>query len=95
MTDSKSPEPHASRRTSARREASDCVVLRGPGYEETAWTLNVSAGGMRLIVEEPVKVGVELDVEPRSEPASRVRVVWTQDESDGQIIGVQFIEPKR
>jgi hypothetical protein len=93
VTDSKNPGPPASRRSSARREASDCVVLRGPGYEETAWTLNVSEGGMRLIVEEPLKVGALLDVESRSEPARRVRVVWTQDESDGQIIGVQFIDP--
>ncbi len=78
---------------SARREASDCVTLRGPGYEALAWTLNVSEGGMRLIVEEVVEVGAELDVEPHSAPTRRVRVVWTQDETDGQIIGVQFIDP--
>lgn len=48
---------------------------------------------MRLIVEEAVEVGAELDVEPRGEPSRRARVVWTQNEDDGQIIGVQFTEP--
>lgn len=93
MSDSKTPSPPSSRRSAARREASDCVTLRGPGYEATAWTLNVSDGGMRLIVEDVVEVGAELDVEPRGEPARRARVVWTQNEVDGQIIGLQFIEP--
>jgi hypothetical protein len=96
----KSPPPstevHAQRRATggARREATERVTLRGPDFETHGWTLNVSRGGMRAIVEEPVKSGVEYEllVGGVEESARKVAVVWVQDEADGQIVGVRFLD---
>ncbi len=70
------------------------MTLRGPDFETHGWTLNVSRGGMRAIVEEPVKSGVEyvLVVGDDDETARKVAVVWVQDEADGQIVGVRFLD---
>ena len=96
----KSPPPatelHAQRRATggARREATERVTLRGPNFETHGWTLNVSRGGMRAIVEEPVKSGVEYEllIGGMEESARKVSVVWVQDEADGQIVGVRFLD---
>jgi len=95
----RSPSPsevHAQRRATggARREATERVTLRGPDFETHGWTLNVSRGGMRAIVEEPVKSGVEYEliVGDAAESARKVAVVWVQDEADGQIVGVRFLD---
>jgi hypothetical protein len=89
-------EVHAVRRATggARREATERVTLRGPGFETHGWTLNVSRGGMRAIVEEPVKSGVEYEllVGDDEDSARKVAVVWVQDEADGQIVGVRFLD---
>lgn len=89
-------EVHAQRRATggARREATERVTLRGPDFETHGWTLNVSRGGMRAIVEEPVKSGSEyvLVVGSAEETARKVAVVWVQDETDGQIVGVRFLD---
>lgn len=49
---------------------------------------------MRAIVEEPVKSGVEYDlvVGDGNGDARKVSVVWVQDEADGQIVGVRFLD---
>lgn len=90
------PEVHAQRRASggARREATERVTLRGPDFETHGWTLNVSRGGMRAIVEEPVESGMEYElvVGDAAESARKVAVVWVQDEADGQIVGVRFLD---
>jgi hypothetical protein len=95
----KTPPPnevHAQRRATggARREATERVTLRGPDFETHGWTLNVSRGGMRAIVEEPVKSGLEYEliVGGAEESARKVAVVWVQDEADGQIVGVRFLD---
>lgn len=89
-------EVHAQRRATggARREATERITLRAPGFETHGWTLNVSRGGMRAIVEEPVKAGAEYDllVGDTEAPGRKVAVVWVQDESDGQIVGVRFLD---
>jgi hypothetical protein len=89
-------EVHAQRRATggARREATDRVTLRGPGFETQGWTLNVSRGGMRAIVEEPVKSGAEYEliVGGEEKSARKVAVVWVQDEADGQIVGVRYLD---
>jgi hypothetical protein len=91
-----SSEVHAQRRATggARREATDRVTLRGPDFETHGWTLNVSRGGMRAIVEEPVKSGVEYELllGDAEDSARKVAVVWVQDEADGQIVGVRFLD---
>jgi len=87
---------HAQRRGTggARREATERVTLRGAGSETHGWTLNVSRGGMRAIVEEPVatEVEYELSVGDSDEPPRKVAVVWIQEEADGQIVGLRFLD---
>ena len=87
---------HAQRRATggARREATERVTLRGPDFETHGWTLNVSRGGIRAIVEEPLKSGAEYEllVGDAEESARKVSVVWVQNESDGQIVGVRFLD---
>src|SRR5436189_246209 len=54
---------HAMRRGGARREVTERVTLRseeGPPLE--GWALNVSRGGLRVILEEKVVLGQKFDV---------------------------------
>jgi hypothetical protein len=59
------------------------------------WALNVSRGGVRVILEETVELGKEFDVtvgDPEKEgTAARGRVVWVQEEPDGVVAGVEFV----
>jgi hypothetical protein len=67
--------------------------VRGDSFQTTGWTLNISRGGARLVLEEAVELGAQYQVEIGFEPeARRVRIVWAQDEADGQIVGVQFLD---
>ncbi len=91
-------EQHGTRRRAggARREASDRVKLHRPSGEVEGWTLNVSRGGVRIVVEEPLELGGEYEISiGEDEHVQRpCRVVWVQDEADGQIVGVQFLDTK-
>ena len=71
-------------------------------FETHGWTLNVSRGGIRAIVEDPLVQGTEYqllvggggDGEGEEEPAvaRRASVVWLQDEADGQIVGLKYLD---
>jgi hypothetical protein len=79
----------------ARREASERVLVRSLGFETHGWTLNVSRGGVRAIVEDPLVQGIEYQVivgDEESVAARRATVVWLQDESDGQIVGLKYLD---
>jgi hypothetical protein len=89
------PDAHGTRRQSgARREASDRVRLFGTNVEIEGWTLNVSRGGVRVIVEEHLELGKEYEIVVGDDELVRrpCRVVWLQEEADGQIAGVQFLD---
>lgn len=78
----------------ARREASERVLLKSAsGDELIGWTLNLSRGGVRIVIEDPVTVGDDFAVYigEDEEPRHRGRVVWMQQEADGQIAGIQFL----
>ena len=77
----------------ARREASERVVLRiGEGQAEIpAWTLNVSRGGLRLVVEEPVVIGGCYSVAVGEAEPRQAQVIWVREEADGQIAGLKFV----
>ncbi len=68
-------------------------MLYRDGVEIPGWALNLSRGGLRAIVEERVDLGEELDIrlDEELEPR-RGRIVWAQDEPDGTIVGVSFLE---
>ena len=99
---------HATRRGGARHEVSARVTLvarpvhgtRG-GAEKTleGWALNVSRGGVRVILEEKVELGAEFEVGMvdgaalAEAPTQRVgRIVWVQEEPDGVVAGIEFCE---
>jgi hypothetical protein len=92
-----SPELHAQRRNAggARREASERVLLRNADFEARGWTLNVSRGGLRAILEDHLMTGVEYELVLGEEEGStprRVSAVWAQDEADGQIVGLKYLD---
>lgn len=71
------------------------MVVRGDGFETHGWTLNVSRGGVRAIVEDPVALGLEYQLTVGDEEtalARRTSVAWLQDEADGQIVGFKYLD---
>ncbi len=82
-------------RREVRREVSERVTLKALEGTSDGWTLNLSRGGVRVIVERPVELGEVLDVTvglAGSSPLARQgRVVWFQEEADGFIVGIAFI----
>lgn len=93
-------EVHATRRATggARRESADRVFLRNGTVDLAGWALNASRGGIRIILEDKVELGTEYDVEIGTGESigtkRRGRVVWVQEETDGMIVGVEFIDQK-
>ena len=87
---------HATRRGGARHEVSARVALKpASGATLEGWALNVSRGGVRVILEEKVELGSEFEVtlstgEDASAPQNG-RVVWVQEEPDGVVAGIEFL----
>jgi len=101
-TEVRAPRRHAG---GARREASERVVVRASSgsasdFETHGWTLNVSRGGIRAIVEDPLVQGMEYQLlvggggegEEEAAVPRRASVVWLQDEADGQIVGLKYLD---
>jgi hypothetical protein len=93
-----SGDVHATRRGGARHEVSARVsLLCATGRVLEGWALNVSRGGVRVILEEKVEPGAEFEVrltgtvsaEPPPAPHTG-RVVWVQEEPDGVVAGIEF-----
>ena len=88
----RAPRRHAG---GARREASERVLVRAAGFETHGWTLNVSRGGIRAIVEDSLAQGIEYQLtvgDEETATARRASVVWLQDEADGQIVGLKYLD---
>jgi hypothetical protein len=87
---------HATRRGGARHEVSARVMMkpvRGGGATLEGWALNVSRGGVRVILEDKVELGSDFEVTIGNEQSSQPylgRIVWVQEEPDGVIAGVEF-----
>lgn len=83
-----------------RHEASRRVSLRVQGESTVfdGWTLNLSRGGARVVlveddgasVIEGCACTVEIDGDPQS--PRQANIVWVQNEPDGQIAGVKFVD---
>jgi len=88
---------HSMRRGGARRDVTARVTMNEIGGDLVleGWALNVSRGGVRVILEETVELGKEFDVtvgDPEKEgTAARGRIVWIQEEPDGVVAGVEFV----
>jgi len=87
------PGVHPTRRAGgARRELSERVVFRKGDQVVDGWALNASRSGVRAILEESVTLGAEYDVEVGEATARPGRVVWLQEEKDGAIVGVHYLD---
>jgi hypothetical protein len=73
----------------------DHVHLSFGAADVDGWALNVSRGGIRLILEETVELGqdvlIKFDALPEAPPRPG-RVVWVQEEPDGVVVGVKFLD---
>jgi hypothetical protein len=85
-------------RREVRREVSERVTLKEAGQRGVVcdgWTLNVSRGGVRVIVERQVDLGAVFEITVGLADASPLvrhgRVVWFQQEADGYIAGIAFL----
>lgn len=88
------------RRIDARSEVSERLALRllkdGELQQDEpldGWTLNLSRGGVRIIVEGRAQIGDEFEVvfSKTETLPRRGRVVWAQEEPDGTILGIEFV----
>ncbi len=77
-----------------RRPATDRVSLLRNDHEFIGWTLNVSRGGVRIVLEDSIESDVEYMVVFGANAANPrpVRVAWIQEEAGGQIAGLQFLD---
>lgn len=94
-SESPAPPPWTPRRSTggARKELTERVTIRAPGFEATGWTLNVSRGGLRAIVESRLAPDVEYEVTfGDATSGRRVLLVWSKEENDGQIVGMKYLD---
>jgi hypothetical protein len=61
------------------------------------WALNISRGGVRVILEEKIEPGTHFEVSLVGRPTGTDlpspqvgRVVWIQEEPDGVVAGLEF-----
>ena len=71
------------------------VALKsGSGKVVQGWALNVSRGGVRVVIEDKVELGMEYEVtlSTGADPGTSCmgRVVWIQEEPDGVICGIEL-----
>lgn len=97
-TGSPAADLHATRRATggARRESTDRVFLHRGGVQLEGWTLNISRGGVRIILEDKVELGDEFAVSVGDDspeaPKRPGRIVWVQEEQDGVVAGIEFLD---
>ncbi len=89
-----SETPHSQRRQSggARVESSERVTIRTAEQLTEGWTLNVSRGGLRAVVEQALDPALEYQVAVGEGPARRACIAWSKAEADGQIVGLRFLD---
>ena len=57
--------------------------------------VKVSAGGMRLVLEEKVALGDILEIRQATEVWRAAQVGWIQEEPDGAVVGVEYTDSPR
>ena len=68
--------------------------MRRDEQEFIGWALNLSRGGVRIVVEDPIELNAEYTVVLGDDEASPrpCRVAWIRAEAGGQIAGLQFLD---
>lgn len=78
------------------RRPSDERVLMWKGFAGVSdeplrgWTLNISVGGVRLIINGELSVDDTVDVAVESATCRQGRVVWVSPLIDGCVAGIRF-----
>jgi hypothetical protein len=86
-------QPRTRREGSPRQNVSEPVVFHAGSVQIEGWTLNVSRGGLRAVIEDEVAVGAELEVCIGDSDARRpVRVVWAREQRGSAVIGLSFLD---
>ncbi len=90
-----SGERRFARRTSRRMPLNAVVEVLEPAFAEGV-TINASAGGLRIAVDQPLEVSLECLVKitysSGKELIRRAQVVWSRVLPDGCIAGMKFID---
>jgi hypothetical protein len=68
------------------------LLFKVAGREVDGWALNISRGGLRAILDEPLDLGTEVEVTIADGEPRLSRIVWIQEEPDGAIVGVEFLD---
>ena len=83
------------RRRSIRYALNANVQIVSPIQAEGV-TLNMSAGGLRIALSEDVPKDLECLLEvwltPQRCHTVRARVVWSQEHTDGWVLGMEFLD---
>jgi hypothetical protein len=83
----------ARREGGPRQIISEPVTFRFEDQSIEGWTLNISRGGLRAVVEIPLPVGAEVVATVGESPAGRrARVVWSHEERGGAVLGLSFLD---
>lgn len=81
------------RRGGARRETAERVRFLQDDRELAGWALNTSRGGLRAIVEDAIELGETFQITVGDDERRRAgKIVWIQEEPDGFIVGVSFLD---
>ena len=86
-------EPRARRTSGARTPVSESVLFEAEGRRIDGWSLNLSRGGIRAILDEMVEMGEEFEITVGTDAEPRAgRIVWVREDKGGCIVGVAFLD---
>ncbi|HHH29618.1 MAG TPA: PilZ domain-containing protein [Polyangiaceae bacterium] len=86
-------EPRARRTAGVRTPVSESVLFEAEGRRIDGWTLNLSRGGIRAILDDMVEMGEEFEITVGTDAEPRAgRVVWVREDKGGCIVGVAFLD---
>ncbi len=90
------PAVHRGSRRRARRYPLNAEVTVIEPVHTQGVTLNASAGGLRIVVDEPIPEGegclIELSFTEERRSCETAKVVWSQQHRDGWVIGLEFLD---
>lgn len=86
-------EPRARRTSGVRTPVSESVLFEADGRRIEGWSLNLSRGGIRAILDEMVQTGEEFEITVGTDAEPRAgRIVWVRGDKGGCIVGVAFLD---
>lgn len=89
-------DAHDPRRTAQRWPVhAEIESISPPGA--AGIVLNVSVGGLRVVLDRALPIGevcvLRVRHEPGSETTEHARVIWVKQRPDGCVVGLEFVAP--